>query len=246
LIAFAIFHCLAPTGTEERFLIPIFPILVLAIAAGVNSIISLREILRPTLRWITPVLLAALFFTGVGFASYSRPVYGYARVIDNIIQDTTERDLVMLVSSDTSGEGMFVSEVALRDRVRNCVVLRASKVLSSSEWSGYTFSLRFADKETVMTFLKSIPVDYIVLDATIPRSRLLPDRRQLAETLESYPGEYALVNKLPLVRCNTIVPDAIHIYRRQSVNSPRPRIISVPMDFMLGKTLKMALPRDYH
>lgn len=244
LIAFALFHCLVPNGMEERYLLPILPVIVLAIAAGIKSLIYLlaHEPLRSRLKVAAPVLIAGLFVTGAESVHHPRPISGYAPVIDKILKDTDKSALVMLISTDTSGEGMFISEVAMRDRKHNHVVLRASKVLSSSDWLGKGFELRFSDADDVSKYLIDVPIDYIILDTTIPKSDRLPDYRQLMAALEKYPQEYVLVSKFPMTRNSKVIPDAIHVYRLQSSISSRPRIIRVPMELMLGKTLEVPLP----
>lgn len=244
LIAFFIFHCAVPNGVEERFLLPILPIIVLAIAAGAAWIVSLFPdgLLRWSLRRIVPVLLAILFLTGAEPVWHPRPVSGYGQAVDKILEQAGERNLVILVSSDSSGEGMLVSEMALRDRRLNHVVLRASKVLSASNWAGKDFALTFAYKEETARYLKQIPVDFIVLDTTIPIADQLPDHRQLMTVVESCPQEYVLVNKIPMIRRHKSIPDAIHVYRLTRAAASSPRIIRIPMDFMLGKTLEVSLP----
>ncbi|HTU89671.1 MAG TPA: glycosyltransferase family 39 protein [Gemmataceae bacterium] len=239
-----LFQCLVPCGVEERFLLPVLPVLVIAVVAGAEQAVGFLSSVsaRPMPRLLCPISIGFLFLAFVNPMPKNVAVFGYSEAANGILQNTSERGLVLLVSADTCGEGMLVSEVAKRDRRHAHIVLRTSKVLSSSHWSGKDFALRFANEQEIARYFEQLSVDFIVLDMTIPPEMQYPDQRQLLAYVESASSPYRLAGAFPLVRRTKVFPDGIHVYRLQSAASSRPRNIRVPMDAMLGKTLEIALP----
>ncbi len=244
LLGYFLFQCVVPCGVEERFLLPVLPVLVIAGAAGADQAVRFltARMARPR-RWLVcPVLVSVFFFAFVDPLPKALAVSGYSQVAREVLRDGDERSLVFLVSSDSSGEGMFISEIAQRDRRHAHVVLRTSKVLSSSHWVGKDYALRFPTVEECAAYLDQLSVDFIILEMTVPPQMQLPDQRQLLAYLESASPHYNLAGKFPLVRGDKVYPNGIHVYRLHSTGSSSPRMIRVPMDAMLGRTLELALP----
>lgn len=244
LVAFFAFQCLVPCGVEDRFLLTVLPILVIAVAAGAELVLRFISGLgsRPLPRLLGVFALSVLFLVFLNPLPKAEVVAGYSSVASEILGDRDGSGLVVLVSADPCGEGMFVSEIAQRDRRHAHVVLRTSKVLSSSHWVGKDFVLRFASEEEVSRFLENLSVDYIVLEMTAPLEKQSPDQRQLLTCLRSAKSPYRLSGTFDLLRRNKVFPEGIYVYRRQSIGSSSPRTVRVPMDTMLGKTLEVTLP----
>lgn len=243
-IAYIALLCIVPCGVEQRFLLPILPVFMLIAAAGANQ---LAQSLTNKLNFVPPTrftsgLISLLILAFIPFSSQVKSTHGYAEPANRILEQSENRSLVILVAADSSGEGMFVSEIALRDRQHLHVVLRTSKVLSSSHWVGKDFKLRFATTDQVARYLVHLAVDFIVLDMTIPRDKQDVDQRQLLSSLQSTSPPFRLAGKFPLVRRDTVFTEGIHVYCRQTSGSSNPRILRVPMEAMLGRTLEIALP----
>lgn len=239
-----LFQCLVPCGVEDRFLLPVLPVLVFAVAAGAEQVsrwLAGRSA-RPMPRLLGPVLIGILFLLFVNPLPKATAVFGYAKVANEVLRNAEQHGLALLVAADSCGEGMFVAEIAQRDRQHSHVVLRTSKVLSSSHWVGKDFTLRFTNNEDAARYLDQLSVDFIVLDMTVPLEKQLPDQRQLLDYLQSASTRYHLAGKFPLVRRKRVFPEGIHVYQLQSTGSSGPRVIRVDMGTMLGKTLEVALP----
>jgi hypothetical protein len=98
-------------------------------------------------------------------------------------------DQPALVSSDASGEGMFIAEVAMRDPHRpSRTVLRGSKELASSQWSGRGYQPKFASPEALLEYLRSAKIAAVVVDDSVPEVKRQPHEALLAEALAA-PGE---------------------------------------------------------
>ena len=70
----------------------------------------------------------------------------------------------ILVVSDQLGEGAFVSEVAIRQPNPPATIIRASKFLADTDWTGYQFRLLFPSSEAVVKELEELHVDHVIVD----------------------------------------------------------------------------------
>jgi hypothetical protein len=96
------------------------------------------------------------------------------------------------VSSDANGEGAFISEVAMRDKRPNHIVLRASKLLGDESWGGDHYESRFSDAISVQRLLDQIPVSSVVID-NWPGMRPRPHQALLQRAMTDNPGEWVRV-----------------------------------------------------
>src|SRR5712691_1356777 len=110
---------------------------------------------------IVPAIVAILCIASMP-ATASGHRAGYAQVAASL----PVAGPVILVSSDTSGEGAMVVECLVRDDARNRIVLRASKMLASSDWMGGNYRSLTTSVAEVRDLLNAIPVQFIVLDAS--------------------------------------------------------------------------------
>jgi hypothetical protein len=89
------------------------------------------------------------------------------------------RSGVWLVSSDSSGEGAFLTAVALRERRPSSFVLRANKMLADQSWMGLQYRPLYSSADKLSGALERWPVNAIVVDQSPrvrePHNRLLHD-----------------------------------------------------------------------
>jgi hypothetical protein len=71
----------------------------------------------------------------------------------------------VLVVSDSVGEGAFVAQVLERDKARERVVLRGSRMLSQQDWNGLGVSMRFDGTSDLQSAIDAAPVQYVLLDS---------------------------------------------------------------------------------
>ena len=69
-----------------------------------------------------------------------------------------------LVVSSPSGEGAFISEVAMHEQGFEHIIVRSSKFLSSSTWNGTKYQLRCQSPQELRVFLDDAPIDAVILD----------------------------------------------------------------------------------
>lgn len=239
LLSVLIFQSLLPSSLEARHLIPAVPTLLMFLAAGVVVVEEHPLLGRLRSEWKKALLIAAII---VGFVleTFLIPIkvyHGFGDIAQRLLSGPEFEDSVFLVSSDASGEGTFISEVAMREKRPGHVVLRASKVLGTSRWDGSEYKTLYGTSEDMMAYLEGIPVEIIVIDLSIPLRR--KHQRLLKETLEAYPHRWELLGMYPLTRQASHYADGLRVYRLSGAKK-RPRgVIRINMGEMLNKTLEL-------
>ena len=122
---------------------------------------------------------------------------GYAEIASSMPYNSD--GLVILVSADALGEGAMVVERLLGDSARAGVVLRASKVLSTSYWMGENYALITNSANEVCRLLDSIPVQFIVVDINgFLQENTRMHHRLLEEAIKNKPAQFRLFGDFPL------------------------------------------------
>ena len=188
-------------------------------------------------------LVVVLVFMGETFTIPQKSWHGFGKIARRLLSTPDFQKSVFLVSSDTTGEGVFISEVAMRERRPGHVVLRGTKVLGTGRWDGGDYVALYTTPGEMMRYLESIPVGVVVIDLSIPASRQFEHQRLLKETLEAYPQRWKLIDSYPLVRRETEYPDALWVYRMVG-NGNRPvGTIRIDMHYMLNKFIEKTIEK---
>jgi hypothetical protein len=133
---------------------------------------------------------------------------------------------------------MFIAEMAMRERRPGHIVLRASKVLAKSLWTGSDYKALYHTPVEVMRYIEQIPVGILVMDRSIPVRKQREHHSLVKQMLEAYPQRWALLGTYPLTRAGTEYPDALWIYRLIGHENHRVGTIRVDMGYMLNKTIE--------
>jgi Dolichyl-phosphate-mannose-protein mannosyltransferase len=185
IIAVCVFHAIVPTATVwKRYFLPVLaPILLFALTGMIRVAHSV-----PPRRWSSgwrtagvAALTAAAFF-GFQFRILKKAPSNFQLTAERLARDPTPR--VILASGDNHVEGTVVSEIAMRDSRPRHFVLRASKVLAESDWTGQGYKALFNSPNAVYEYLDSVPVDYVLID-TKPGSSM--HQQLLADALRDHP-----------------------------------------------------------
>ena len=87
---------------------------------------------------------------------------------------------------------MLITEVAMRDHQRpSWYVVRASKLLAASAWSGQGYRLRVEQPAEVMALIEEIGIPLLVLDREPGDD--WPHHRLLARVIEEFPDRWRLL-----------------------------------------------------
>jgi MFS family permease len=177
-----------PTGFDERYLLPTLPAFIALAVAGLHEIASLLAaktgLKLATIQSGIAALMLGLFFVET-FRIPKNTFRGVGALVETILATGGRGEI--LISSDSRGEGAFIAELAAHERRPGHTVRRASKVLASSTWVGGDYAPRFANEVELNRFLDSSPIEWIIVDGSIPNSLRLSHHGLLEAAAPSAP-----------------------------------------------------------
>ena len=231
-----LFHCLIPAAAPElRYLIAIIPPLLMFSFAGIHGLASRIRLAAP-LRYRIWAVTALLFvlFGATAFSIPKKRHFGFDRVSERLQQPDFSSS-VILVSSEADGEGMLISEMAMRERRPSHFVLRASKMLGTSNWNGMHYELLYKTPDELMKFLRSVPVEILVIDNTASRNTFA-HHELLKRVVTSFPNEWQRVEVSPTPALQRAV--GIDVFRLKAPGGRNAGQIQIHLPYTLGRTLK--------
>ncbi len=214
ILAVLIFQSIAPVGLEARHLIPILPAALMFAAAGFHCIAG-----KLVTRWRV-VGLAVLVLVGVMWTLLpitAKRSSGFDPLARQMLADASPDD-VALVSSDATGEGMFIAEVALHESRPGHVIQRASKSLASSTWSGSGYAPAFDKDDDVFHFLTSGRIRYLILDDAVPDDKRRPHHDQLKRLVQEHHDRFWIIGESEVWRGGTHQPTTAKLYQISAKN----------------------------
>jgi hypothetical protein len=215
LVSVVCFHCVVPAGLNPRHLVPALPAVVLFIFAGAQDVLTglKRGGLAHQPAAAVVYGLIALAFVGAT-VSPVRGVYdGLGPVAAKLLADPANAKAMFLISSDATGEGIFISEVAMREQRPGHIIRRASKALASENWRGGAYKAKFESEPELIAFLEKEPIGVVILDESIPPNQRVPHHDLLRQTVEHHPERFTLIEQHDMVRAGSIYRDGIRAYR---------------------------------
>jgi hypothetical protein len=182
---------------------------------------------RPVFAVAAPAVLALLCIATCG-APPVVCIEGYQAAADAI--PYRPEGSLMLVSASGPGEGAIVAARVAHDPWRSGIVLRASRVLSESSWSGRNYRPLIADADGVGEYLMELPVRYILLDSSI---HLLPSEKLVDEAIRANPLDFALLGRFPIHRSGLYLGE-VRVYENRRAGNRRPAVVRVRLDLERG------------
>jgi hypothetical protein len=237
ILAFGTMACLVPAGLESRFLIPLLPASLAFVAPASKSIFDRFSF--PSKRQFASLLPISLFVIG-GFRLPRQTSFGYGEAAKFFIANYRP-DQPILVASDTLGEGMMISEVALHDQKPRPThyVLRASKLLADVNWTASEYRLVYQTPKQILEFISAASIPLVALDESVRPEQLSAHQKLLSETIATYPNSWKVVQEFTVVRDGILFPHALRIYLLTGPVSAQRIPIEINLRRMLGKTLEL-------
>jgi hypothetical protein len=227
ILAQVLFLMAFPLTEEDRVFIPALP--PAAILAGYCIRQSQRVLRhRPVFAVAAPAVLALLCIATCGAAPVVR-IEGYQAAADAI--PYRPEGSLMLVSADSSGEGAIIADRLAHDPWRSGIVLRASRVLAESSWSGAHYRQLFGNADEVRKYLMDLPVRYILLDDSMDP---LPFEKLLDEAIRASPRDFALLGRFPIHRSGSGDLGEVRVYQNLGAGERRPAVVRVRLGLNRG------------
>lgn len=215
------FHTLVKTGMIDRYLIAVAPAVVIMAATGLNRICRHPLIASlPAWHRVAAISIPVCFIAAANaFSAMHKPDFGFHR-----FSETDNKSVVYLVAGDARHEGAFIAEIALREATPKHIVLRASKVLAFSTWSGFGYRTLFDTPASLAVFLDEAHASLIVMQQDVNQPHML----QLAGALAAHPETW---RQAPAIR----IGDDVQLYKRIGPAPVSPIDIRIDMRKTLGR-----------
>jgi hypothetical protein len=238
LFGFFIVPCVIPVGREERYFLPAVPAAMAFSAAGINFLGSrLPKRLKPAI--LSSTFLFIFLLTPFRFQRERN--YGFAPIAQRLTSSPQFYNAVILISSDADGEGMMISEIAMREKRPGHLVLRATKILTTANWTGTQVTAIFQTPEEVQKYLDSIPVSVVVLDHSASPAGYQVYEGPLEQAIVSHQDSWKLLGSYSIWRKGIEHTQAALVYARSAPAKNASGIIRIDMTSMLGKALTLEL-----
>ncbi len=231
VVAVWTFHSLVYPLSAPRYLLPAMAGIVLFAVAGSSAVADLVPYGNATTRRLMLAVAMLALFAFTTFRIPIKPLRGFAEVADVMLALGLPPDTTALVSSDTIGEGAFISHIAAREPTPRRIILRASKLLATSTWWGRDYSERFADRAALSAALDRARVEYIAIDDASRE----PHHERL-QTLVAHSTDWVPVVQAGSDERKLTTP--VHLYRRRLPLPPGEPDFEIDLSEALGTTLR--------
>lgn len=221
LIAGVLFVRWMKTGSPDmRVLIVATPALAMLAVRGAVSLAEIvgsktaisREFFRRKALWLFLLLLLAL--PPDLLSPWQKDWQGFGPVARTLVEQSRGAARVLVVS-DARGEGMFASEIAMRDHLRQITVERGSETLANPAGSaprGRPME-RFLEDEQLFAHLTSGRIRYIVLDSAVPQEVRAGYHDQIQRVLENNVRSFWPICDSPIIRDGEPMGHPLRIFR---------------------------------
>ena len=176
---------------EPRYMLGAVPAAILFVVAGFAWVVR-RAPLPMVPRMALSTALGALAAGVVAFQFWGlprKPYQGFDQPAHSLLSNLEFAHGNFLVVSSASGEGAFISEVAMREQRPDHIILRSSKFLSSSTWNGTNYQLCCHSTAELREFLDHAPIDALILDNRSSQQRNTTQlQAQVAQALLANPN----------------------------------------------------------
>lgn len=184
-----------------------------ALAAIVRSqAVAPAELSRGKAWWLLLLLLLALPMDLLH--PWKKDWRGFGPAALTLIEESHGSARVLVVS-DALGEGMFLSEIAVRDHARQITAERGSQTLAESVCGtpGGRPEQRFAEDEKLLAHLTAGHIRYIVLDSTVPFASRAGYHDQVLRVLEANVRSFWPIGVSPIIRDGEPQGHPLRIFR---------------------------------
>jgi hypothetical protein len=226
------FHCLIPASAPEaRYYIAVVAPLLMFIVAGVQEIAGWIPIVWPLRQRSWAVMSVLSLVVVLTAAAVPKKLHHGYDTAAELLEQPENQNAVVLISSESDGEGMLISEITMREKRPAHFVLRATKMLSESNWVGMRYELQYRTPEEILKFLNSVPVEVVVIDNT-PSDIVFPHHALLKQAMQTT-GEW---KKIATIQGDPPL-STIDVYRVNGRTGKR-NPIRINLPYTLGRRIE--------
>lgn len=207
-----LFHSIVPAGVEDRKMIMAVPALVLFLVAGAHWMAQRIPAPRALQQYRFAVICAAvaIIFATQSFFIPRQRHYGYIEAAKFITSDPALEGASILASSSNLGEGLLISEIAMREPRPRDTIIRATKALASVDWTGLQYKAHFTNVRQLTDYLDQSQIKVIVTDDFPPISNF-EHCRLLTKALAENPNRFHLLRTFSV----PALPGQVRVFEKQ-------------------------------
>lgn len=188
-----VFHAIVPAGVEDRKMLIAVPALILFTFAGGFWLADWLPTGYGFRAWSRPIvaLTAACVFSFTAFAIPRQTRYGYSDAARFITAQPDLRRATILVSDNWIGEGLLISEIAMKEPRPSKTIVRGTKALAQVDWAGFNYRCLYSSSDDIKQAIDRIHASLVVSD-TFAGPRDLPHNQLLRQALQDT-GRFELI-----------------------------------------------------
>lgn len=198
------FQMIIPTAIDERYMLPALPPIVLFAVDGI--VVMARWPVRywrdrifafshPNAESVAACMIA-VFTVGPSAPTIAyvpaKPRTGMIEVARQILMPGANSNPLVLIAASSAGEGGLIVEMAMHDVARHYYVLRASRILSESNFMGRNYKVFFHSSSDALARLDDLGVGQLVFDDS-DKSLEMEHDRQVQSAIANFPGRWRLL-----------------------------------------------------
>ena len=197
LLGVWLFHSLVPAGVEDRKLVIAVPAMVLFALGGAAYVAGRvpRDNSLFRWRWVLVGGVAVVSFLAFTFRIPKVQRYGYIDAAHYLATRPELKSATILVSSESGGEGLLVSEMAMKEPQPSDIIIRGTKSLANMEWNATHYRSVYSDPSQILHYLQDKKVQLVVMDDFAPQVRF-PHNDLLKQTIQQ-DGRFRLLASFP-------------------------------------------------
>jgi hypothetical protein len=213
MFAVLLLQPLVPCGMEPRHLVMALPpIMMFTIAGGGWLIERLRSRLAPFPAFAAILTGVTISFLIHPFSPKNKGYSGFEGPAAIVVSDPEFAESIVLVSSDASGEGMLISEVAMREKRMGHTVRRASKLLGDSNWSGSEYQSKLDSVDALIELLEKEKIQILILDNSMRKAKRVEHHDILQKAVATHPNRFMQLAQFDATRIGRIHGRAVRVY----------------------------------
>ena len=203
IAATVLFAILAPADLDLRRLLPAIPAVIFFAVVG-SAAVAQRLGRSPSFVLLTAGVLAIALHELAPATWRTKKWSGFRALVEILMEDPSRPNARVLVCSDRTGEGMFISELAMAENAPARFIELADSLLANTT---------FGEDEDLARLLISRHIDYIVFDSSNPELDRDPHHDMLRRVLRDKSDRFWEMFTSPVIRDNIAQDAPARLYR---------------------------------